>query len=253
MMVIMGYISTTAASVASKEEQVVTLKVNAILSTTSKTELTFPVVSHNAEHFRHCNDSNNDVNMLSYEQELIDNSQSHIVNAGVSHDKKFVTKGIDNEFVMYMYSQNLSQCASKHEVFSHNVSQNVFNLVGRHVCALQSNSNSVQDGGWSNNGGGTHREGCVIAKFASMTKTECPGTSGGIAVSHNTLNCKNYDNLHSYQVQFTNWYQMSDNYNAYIVYIQQFLHEIVSFGLLKTIYLERCTSMTVMPFLMVLL
>ena len=148
--------------------------------------------------------------MLSYEQELIDNSQSHIVNAEVSHDKKFVTKGIDNEVVMYMHSQNnLPQDALKHEVFSHNVSQNVFNLAGRHVCALQSNSNSAQDGGWSNNGGGIHREGCVVGNFASMTKNECPGTSGGIAVSHNTLNCKNSDHLHSYKVQFTNWYQMS--------------------------------------------
>ena len=45
MMVIMGYISTTAASVASKEEQVITLKVNVTLSTKSKTEPTFPVVS----------------------------------------------------------------------------------------------------------------------------------------------------------------------------------------------------------------
>ena len=85
--------------------------------------------------------------MLSYEQELLDNSQSHIVNTGVNLDKKFITKGIDNEFDMCIYFQNLPQGASKHEVFSHNVSQNVFNPAGRHVCALQSNSNSAQDGG----------------------------------------------------------------------------------------------------------
>ena len=91
--------------------------------------------------------------MLNYEQELVGNLQSHIVNAEVTHVKKFVTKDIDNEFLMCMYYQNnLPQDAAKHEVPSHNVSQNVCNLAGRHVCALQSNSKSAQDGGWSNNG-----------------------------------------------------------------------------------------------------
>ena len=172
--------------------------------------------------------------MLNYEQELVGNLQSHIVNAEVTHVKKFVTKDIDNEFLMCMYYQNnLAQDAAKHEVPSHNVSQNVCNLTGRHVCALQSNSKSAQDGGWSNNGGGIHRERCVVGNFASMTKTECPCTSSGIAVSDNTLNCKNHDHLHSYKVQFTNWYQISDNYNAYIVHIQQFLHENSFFWLVQ--------------------
>ena len=185
--------------------------------------------------------------MLRYDQEIIVNQQSVIVNAEVSHGKKFATKGIDNELVMYMYSQNLPQDAVKHELFSHNVSQNVFNPAGHHVCALQSNSNSAQDGGWSNNRDGTHREGCVVGNFASMTKKECPATSGGIAVSHNTLNCRNNHHLHNYKVQFTNWYQMSDNYNIYIVYIQQPLHEnsffwFVKDNLSQEVYIYDCDA-----------
>ena len=52
-----------------------------------------------------------------------------------------------------------------------------------------------------------------------MTKKECPCTSGGITVNQSTPNCTN--NLHSYMynVQFTNWYHISDNHIAYIVHI----------------------------------
>ena len=89
-----------------------------------------------------------------------------------------------------------------------------------------------------------------------MTKTECPSTSGGIAVSHNTLNGKNYDNLRSYKVQFTNWYQMSDGYNAYIVYIQQFSNENSFFWLVKSnlsrdIYIYDCDAIPEGPLVII--
>ena len=45
MMVITGYISTVVVFAASKEEQVITLKVNATLSTKSKKKSTLLVVS----------------------------------------------------------------------------------------------------------------------------------------------------------------------------------------------------------------
>ena len=56
-------------------------------------------------------------------------------------------------------------------------------------------------------------------QFASMTKKECPCTSGGITVSQNTPNYINNLDLHMYTVQFTNWVYTLHNQVAHIVYI----------------------------------
>ena len=105
------------------------------------------------------------------------------MNTEVNHVKKVVTKCSDDKFNVHsQVKNNLPQDAFKHEVSSCNVSQNALNIPGR-VCALQSNQNSVQDGGWPNNGGGTYHNSHVVGNFASMTKRECPCTSGGIAIS----------------------------------------------------------------------
>ena len=76
---------------------------------------------------------------------------------------------------MYTILQNnLPQDASQAEVSFDNVSQNVFNLTGRHGIASQSNSISAQDGGRSNISGGIYHDSCVVGHFASMTKRSVP-------------------------------------------------------------------------------
>ena len=98
---------------------------------------------------------------------------------------------------MYTNLQNnLPQDESQAEVPFDKVSQNVFNLTGRHGIALQINSKSAQDGGRFNIDGGIYYDSCVESHFASMTKKECPCTSGGITVSQSRPNCSN--NLHSH-------------------------------------------------------
>ena len=76
---------------------------------------------------------------------------------------------------MYTNLQNnLPQDESQAEVSFDNVSQNVFNLTGRHGITLQSNSKSAQDGSRFNISGGIYHESCVVSHFASMTKRSVP-------------------------------------------------------------------------------
>ena len=136
---------------------------------------------------------------------------------------------------MYTNLQNnLPQDKSQAEVSFDNVSQNGFNLTGHHGIALQSNSKSAQDGGRFNIGGGIYHDSCVVRHVASMTKMECPCTSGGITVSQSTPYCTNNLHSHMYNVQFTNWYHISDNHIAYIVHIHYSQRENKFFWLVVT-------------------
>ena len=123
----------------------------------------------------------------------------------LSNVKESVTSLPGDKSIMYTILQNnLPQNEAQAEVSFDNVSQNVFNLTGRHNIASQSNSKSVQDGGRSNIGGGICHNSCVIGHFASTTKKECPCTSGGITVNQSTPICTNNFHLYMYNVQFTN-------------------------------------------------
>ena len=175
----------------------------------------------NSKHFRHSFDSNNGSKISKYEQALLHVSQCYTNDvAELSNVKETVTSLSGDKSITYTILQNnLPQNESQAEVSFDNVSQNVFKLTGRHGIASQSNSKSAQDGGRSNIGDGIYHDSCVVGHFASMTKKECPCTSDGITVNQSTPNCTN--NLHSYMynVQFTNWYHISDSHIAYIVHI----------------------------------
>ena len=94
-----------------------------------------------------------------------------------------------------MYNNNIQQILPQDglqttEVSSDNVCQNVCNPTSRHDIALQSNSKSAQDDGWSNNGGCIHHDNSVVYHFSSMAKKECPCTSDGVTVTQMTPSCR---------------------------------------------------------------
>ena len=156
--------------------------------------------------------------------------------------KKNVTSSPEDNYIVYTnFQNNLPQNEAQPDVSFDNVSQNVFNLTGCHNIASQSNSKSAQDGGRSDIGGGICRDSRVVGHFASTTKKRCPCTSGGITVNQSTPNCT--INLHSYMynVQFTNWYDISDNRIAYIVHIQNSPRENKFFWLVRNTWHQEVT------------
>ena len=89
--------------------------------------------------------------------------------------KQNVTSLPGDKCIMYKkFQNNLPHNDAQSEVFFDNVSQNVFNLTGRHNIASQSNSKSAQDGGRSNIGGGICHDSCVVGHFASTKKRSVP-------------------------------------------------------------------------------